>query len=34
MILRSHVKGYVTTALRGDIAYAVNELIDVLKYQR
>lgn len=34
MVLRSHVKDYVTTAvLRGDVAHTVDELIEALKYR-
>lgn len=34
MVLRSHVKDHVTTAvLRGDIAHTVDELIEILKYR-
>ena len=34
VILRSHVKDYVTTTvLKGDIAHTVDELIDALNYR-
>jgi len=34
MILRSHIKDHVTTAVvRGDIDYTVDELVEALKYR-
>lgn len=34
MVLRSHLKEYVTTAgFRGDVAHTVDELVDILKYR-
>lgn len=34
MVLRSHIKDHVTTAIvRGDVDYTVHELLDALKYK-